>query len=228
MPFTKRYCKKRVKKHTHKIGGNSSIRKYNINSDSEYGFGIDSSNINSKDEFKEKLVKSFTTILEDTILKNNQTLELTKKQIGNSSNDVLVKKHDDIRIQVEVLNKMINNNIESMKDFKKISDTKFIDRLHAVPSLIFKKISEVNALVVELNTMIKNENKPKPKTIFSRFNNKKPPTIMSVTRKIRRLEPSMSVRNAERIANKLLTAESKPTTTNIKKILTLHGKDETL
>ena len=202
--------------------------------ENEFGFGVKSSNKNSSrlnhqcDNLiselellkssqsgmidKENLVDSFRNILDQEKTNFSNFIEIVKNNVEDLNNADINKSYEYLKGINDNLSKMITDKIGEMENYKSLSDKKFIDMLHAIPSLIFKKSSEVNALLQKLQEMIRkesqNKNRKTNKSLLERIRTigkNKILTKKEIYDVIMRENPRLTVDEAMNIASKILS-----------------------
>lgn len=202
--------------------------------ENEFGFGVKSSNKNSSrlnhqcDNLiselellkssqsgmidKENLVESFRNILDQEKTNFSNFIEIVKNNVEDLNNADINKSYEYLKGINDNLSKMITDKIGEMENYKSLSDKKFIDMLHAIPSLIFKKSSEVNALLQKLQEMIRkesqNKNRKTNKSLLERIRTigkNKILTKKEIYDVIMRENPRLTVDEAMNIASKILS-----------------------
>lgn len=206
--------------------------------ENEFGFGVKSSNKNSSrlnhqcDNLiselellkssqsgminKENLVESFRNILEQEKTNFSNLIEIVKTNVEKLNNADISKSYEDLKGFNDDLSKMITVKIGEMENYKSLSDKKFIDMLHAIPSLIFKKSSEVNALLQKLQEMIRKESQNNYRKTFKGTSKKSIGRFLTIGKKqsltkndifniIRGINTRLTVDDADSIASEILS-----------------------
>jgi hypothetical protein len=216
--------------------------------ENEFGFGVKSSNKNSSrlnhqcDNLiseleslkssqsgmidKKKLVESFSKILKQADENMVQSIKREESNIEVLKNADINKSYEDLNVMNDILSKMITEKIGEMENYESLNDKKFIDMLHAIPSLIFKKISEVNALLQKLQEMIRKESQNKykktNKSLLGRFRTIGKNEILSklkIIQIIKGINKRLTVEEAASIASEIFDNNNNITETEVKDIL---------